>query len=374
MSENIKTRHIEDAARAGTSETLAQLLDQAPELTPEELGFALFLAAHAESTACVELLIPRADTRWRLRGDRFFRDFSYMMGATALMAAADMMAPDCVRLLLPVSDAKAADDGGWTALLRACNDGTPAGFECAKLLLPFSDPTARSAASFDPMMAAALSGGVELTRLLLPLSDPKTKSDDGKTALLYALENGNWDCAELLFPVSDVADVSPGDESALSLAGCGERFAFALEIAGRLSPEALKEQALAAFQSAAVNVSGLNNSHILSFFARMADPIRVRAACPDIFESEAGHGYYANADSVALFLDPRAQRKVARHQHFSQANFPRLFAALENSDLREQVKLGHTTVRKSSKIPPADYYSEKPHSKRLANLRVKVRL
>jgi len=63
-------------------------------------------------------------------------------GTTALMDAAEHGAEKCVKLLLPMSDAKLKDKAGWTALMSAAHAGCVG---CVEALLPVSDAKATDA-------------------------------------------------------------------------------------------------------------------------------------------------------------------------------------------------------------------------------------
>ncbi len=99
---------------------------------------ALMLSCVEGEAAFVELLLPLSEAK---ASDRD--------GETALMLAA-FGHPGCVKLLLPVSDPRACDADGWTALQWAVSSGSQA---CVDLLLPYGKP----AAAADP-------GGTEQVR------------------------------------------------------------------------------------------------------------------------------------------------------------------------------------------------------------------
>ena len=111
----------------------------------------------------------------------------------ALVAAGENGHVECVRLLLPVSDAKAAES---LALRVAANYGHA---ECVRMLLPLSDAKAEN---FYALRSAACSGHVECVRMLLAASDAKAMNS---YALQLAAANGHAECVRLLLPVSDPA-------------------------------------------------------------------------------------------------------------------------------------------------------------------------
>lgn len=109
----------------------------------------------------------------------------------ALGLAAASGSEECVKLLLPVSDAKAEES---LALRWAAENGH---VECVKALLPVSDPKARSSGA---LRWAAVKGRVECVRLLLPVSEVNARES---LALRLAAEYGHMECVKLLIPESD---------------------------------------------------------------------------------------------------------------------------------------------------------------------------
>jgi hypothetical protein len=167
----------------------------------EENGLALLLAARMGHPDCVELLIPVSDPK--------------ADNSSALRVAAENGHLACVELLLPVSDPKANNRS--SALRVAAENGHLA---CVELLLPVSEPKGclllaarnnhvdvvehllRFPVADDeaalPLMFAAEYGHTAVVEQLIPFSD----FGDRMCGLRCALESGHMDCVELLLPVS----------------------------------------------------------------------------------------------------------------------------------------------------------------------------
>jgi len=159
-------------------------------------------------------------------------------GETPLICAARHLWVDCVMFLAPLSDAKAQDQFGETALMGAAARGgkAPEGsLACVKLLLPHSDPLAQNkqgdnalilsvraggsaavapllweaaarAANFQgetALMAAVNARRLAVVKSLLPISDALAKENDGWTALMIAAASGQPECLLELLPASD---------------------------------------------------------------------------------------------------------------------------------------------------------------------------
>jgi len=133
-------------------------------------------------------------------------------GSTALMLAAEHGRAPCVELLLPVSDARAVDDHGQTAFMRA---STPA---CLQALLAVSNPNAVCSMGRDALMHAAARGEADCVRWLIPVSNPsRTTPEMGHDALWLAVDDGkgSMECALALLPVSDARRLNRFGESLL---------------------------------------------------------------------------------------------------------------------------------------------------------------
>jgi len=100
-------------------------------------------------------------------------------GRTAIMLSCVEGEEAFVELLLPLSDPKASDRDGESALMLASFGHA----RCVELLLPVSDPKARDADGWTALMWAASSGCEECLALLLPYSDPDAATESGLTAL-----------------------------------------------------------------------------------------------------------------------------------------------------------------------------------------------
>lgn len=107
--------------------------------------------------------------------------------------------------------ARRTDCWGRTALMLACVEGEE---EFVRLLLPLSDPKASDRDGETALMLASF-GHPACVALLLPVSDPKASDADGWTALMWAASSGSQRCVELLLPHSDTASAFVGLGAAL---------------------------------------------------------------------------------------------------------------------------------------------------------------
>jgi ankyrin repeat protein len=146
-------------------------------------------------------------------------------GFTLLAIAANAGRAECVRFLLPLSDATALDAHGFTVLQVAAaskrfrGDGEPDGkgsdpLACARQLLAFCDPRARrqdkdGLPGATALMLAARVGNLAMTKLLLPLSDLDaftvfdSRPGTAKwTALSFAAHEGRLEVCKLLLAAS----------------------------------------------------------------------------------------------------------------------------------------------------------------------------
>ena len=126
---------------------------------------------------------------------------------TALMFAAYGGNPECVRLLLPLSDPDACDSSGYTALKIAVQYGRG---DCVPDLAKASDTGLM-------LMWALLHGHGHdwMVETLLPHCDPRETNADGKTVLMQAAEYGRLSVMESLLPVSDVLAKDKSGKTAL---------------------------------------------------------------------------------------------------------------------------------------------------------------
>lgn len=101
--------------------------------------------------------------------------------------------------------ARRTDCWGRTALMLACVEGDES---LARLLLPLSDPKASDRDGETALMLASF-GHPACVELLLPVSDARARDGDGWTALMWAMSSGSPRCVELL----------PSDGALVALAG-----------------------------------------------------------------------------------------------------------------------------------------------------------
>src|SRR5471032_2007997 len=76
-------------------------------------------------------------------------------GSTALAVAAEASHLDCVRLLLPVSDANEVDEVGMTPLMLCVCGKKEQSLECARLLMPRTNVKKKDEEGWDALMCAA---------------------------------------------------------------------------------------------------------------------------------------------------------------------------------------------------------------------------
>jgi ankyrin repeat protein len=242
-------RMLRVAAGNGDLEAVDAILAQWPDavgIAAPDGATALMAAAGAGSLPCVERLLPLSDPNARA-------DFGDTALTATLMtrAKSDEMAQgqlDCLRRLLAVCDARAADTQGVSPLMIAVEEGR---IEAARMLLPLSDPAwtdkggrtalmlaANSSAAgadecveilaglggakrrrkdgVDALMMAANHGNARRLRALLPVSDASTRSEIGWTALMLAAWSGDPERVALLLPVSDLSALNDRMENALA--------------------------------------------------------------------------------------------------------------------------------------------------------------
>lgn len=203
-------------AKAQTQESIAACLAAPSPLPPDLANQAQGLFAYAASRGRVKDargLLPYSDPK-----------LPDCFGATPLIRAAEGAHAATVKLLLPYSDANARDMFGATALISAarldsrCNPGA---LDCVKALLPLSDADAMSRPTPDaygnmvdqPMTALMIAcsparglgsrldedeQALAMVRVLAESSDIHLPNPDGKSALAFARESGReWLAQEL---------------------------------------------------------------------------------------------------------------------------------------------------------------------------------
>lgn len=111
--------------------------------------------------------------------------FSDADGKTALMQSIFHQHTELTDLLLPLSDLKAQDYRGMSALMIAIRR-QPHNVALIEKMLPASKPKAVNKEGKTALMLAASSGHESLIRLLLPVSNIHAKDKDGLTAATYA--------------------------------------------------------------------------------------------------------------------------------------------------------------------------------------------
>jgi ankyrin repeat protein len=227
-----------------------------PSIAGEDGKNALGAAVEAGRVDCVEALLRWAD-RAPGRLERLNPNLKDKTGQTPLMDAAERGLLRCVELLAPISDAKAVDKAGESALILAVKKGNE---NCARPLLGASDldRTGGDDAEFTALMhavargsvgcaralleagasletrsgrwgkgtalmVAATKGRAECVRLLLAAGADAKAKDSGKLdALIHAVRWGTLECATALIGASDLGSKDNDGDTALSLAVCSK--------------------------------------------------------------------------------------------------------------------------------------------------------
>ena len=116
-------------------------------------------------------------------------------GATLLILAAELNGVACLKLLLPISDAKATLFDGSNALFCAAAAGHA---ECVALLAGPCDPSAVNRAGETPLVAAVRAASLPCVEALLPFGGIDRLTQRGKSALMIAAEQNNASLVRLL--------------------------------------------------------------------------------------------------------------------------------------------------------------------------------
>jgi len=298
-------------------------------------------------------------------------------GRTPLMFAASQSSVECVKLLLPWSDAKAKDGAGWDALMFAAQNGKPA---CVELLLPHSDPLAASTSDgWTALMLASKSDAIGVMELLMPVSDLERADDTGLTPLLSAAfighiptmktliqgganpDNGaklagrhqmmppeatplmaaireeNTDVVEFLLTVSDASAVDEDGWTALHWAA-HRGWRKGVEMLLPLSdPDArcIKNGRTALMEAACGDKGRLIAPMLMEVSDRAIVDDRGRSP----FELALEHGRWPTAEILSVFSSPRALR-AGLDKPAAQANLdklPRSLAQMEAGEIQAEV-------------------------------------
>ena len=194
---SIETQTLLHQAAVGVSADFSSLVARGGDL--RDLGnhdrTALMWAACNGHDECVRALLALgADPRQQAAN-----------GSTALMWAASQGRLDCVKALAPLSDLRAVNSLGYTALFYAIDADTSAAhqltlgnLECARFLMPLSDLEHRDNEGRTALILAAQTGNVDAIERLIPLVDVRRVDNKEKSALDWALEQERWDSVDLL--------------------------------------------------------------------------------------------------------------------------------------------------------------------------------
>jgi len=125
-------------------------------------------------------------------------------GAPALALAVTFGRVESVKALLadPGADADAQDGEGNTALMIAVGYGRD---ECARLLLQVSNTRAANKKGETALMFAVRRRAPQIVEELLGVSDANASNQEGRTALMLAAELGDAQSAAVLIPSSDAS-------------------------------------------------------------------------------------------------------------------------------------------------------------------------
>merc|ERR1712203_84498 len=115
-----------------------------------------------------------------------------------LMKAARYGTDKMVEPLIPVSDVKASDKKGKTALMDAARSRKENNEKSVELLIPVSHVKATDVYGETALMNAAGFGTAKMVELLIPLSNVKATNSDGEDALYYALFINDRDCDQIV--------------------------------------------------------------------------------------------------------------------------------------------------------------------------------
>jgi ankyrin repeat protein len=232
-----------------------------------ELRLRLIAALKADDPAAVAELLARGADDPKLRA-RSAPEAHFIEVADALMLAAHLGAERCVDTLLPVSDPRAVDNRGSTALILALANDHPG---VARKLLPVSDPRQRDGYNQDALMVAVNYGMVALLPALLRVCDPRAQDKGGYTPLMIAARRGGSSIASLLIPLSDLEARSAGGMRAIDIAAACANEAIVRKLLRGSRHDATDNRGSDALMHAADNVRGLECVRLLLPFF---DPLR----------------------------------------------------------------------------------------------------
>lgn len=175
------------------------------------------MAANSGAGATPELL------DWMLGAGLDVGEKSYG-GRTALMWAAETGSPEVVEKLLAISNPREVDDDGKTALMWAC-DNWPSfdpgalpqlnmmwreradeGKRILEMLLPVSDARAVNSDGETALMLAVKTGAMDMVEMLAAHVDANARNKEGRSALTLALMERREDIASMLMSVMKMTD------------------------------------------------------------------------------------------------------------------------------------------------------------------------
>jgi len=161
-------------------------------------------AAEAGSKAIVRFLATQCDLEQR----------DVYPGNTALLAAAEAERPKIVETLLELgADPLAVNHMGDTSLMLSLTLGSDESLRCFELLLPVSDAGAADRDGQTALMVAAHYHGFSTFEKLLPLSDPAAVSKHGETAAWGAIYAGGQPETHAIAKLDALFSLIPADSS-----------------------------------------------------------------------------------------------------------------------------------------------------------------
>jgi ankyrin repeat protein len=215
-----------------TTRALLSLGADASKIEQSGLSPLAFAALHGQP-GCMRALMEAGDFQ-RVFSGKLKEDWRK---ASLLMLAARGGSLECLELSLPLCDAKAMDESGWTALTHAVFCGSA---DCAERLLPLSDFRATDAQGLDALHWAATGGHARCVELLIARDEGRELGGGEWGALALAAKTGDAECVRALLATQDPTQAGPRGETPLGLAaeaGAAE-CVEALLADGRSDPEA----------------------------------------------------------------------------------------------------------------------------------------
>ncbi|ABO55129.1 ankyrin repeat domain-containing protein [Burkholderia vietnamiensis] len=337
------------AAQQGHLDCVLALLPVSdPNARCREERTALMKAVFVGNAPCVEALLPRSDTS---RPDAW--------GKTLLMHAAASGDSETLRLMLPFGDPHARDRDGSTALMLAATGEEAGSAECIRILLPLSDVKAADSVNHDTaLMTSAQIGNVESVLALLPHSDPNAINADGRSALAFAAAEGNEACVRALVPLTcrHECDMALIDAAQYKQPGCVR------ELIPHADPKAVRPNGTTALMWAINQPNPFQAAARDECIALLAPISDVNHQTPegDTALKEALAQGPRITDLVARFADSDGRRLAL--DKFSADKLPQTYAAHEREVLSQLLHPGGFSAHRAADATAAQSEpDEQPH-------------